>query len=329
MSKPFTASAGLPVNAAEPVITFSPVTLPVPGRPAPLEVKVSAPATGDDLPVILFSHGHGQSNFLASLRGYGPVVDFWAAHGFVVLQPTHLDFTGLGLRDTGTEGAPLFWRSRVEDMHVLLDHLDDIERTVPGLAGRVNRTKIAAVGHSLGGHTVSMLAGMTVADRATGTVVDRRDERIVASVIMAGPGAGEDLAGFAAEHYPDLAGTSFGTMTGQALVVVGDKDQNPMFTDREDWRADPYHRSPGGNKTLLTVFEGEHLLGGVSGYDAGETTDENPERVAAVRALIWAYLRSALVPGDPAWSRVGQALDAQEVPLGRIENRAVTTSAAA
>jgi predicted dienelactone hydrolase len=321
VSKPFTPSHGLPVNAAEPVITYSPVTLPVPGRPVPLDVKVSVPATGDDLPVILFSHGHGRSNFLSSLHGYAPLVDFWAAHGFVVLQPTHLDFTGLGLRDNGTEGAPLFWRSRVEDMHVVLDHLDEIEQTVPGLAGRVNRTKIAAVGHSLGGHTVGMLAGMTVTGLADGATLDRRDERILASVIMAGPGAGEDLAGYAAEHYPDLAGTTFDAMTGQALIVVGDKDHNPMFTNRADWRADPYHRSPGDNKTLLTVFEAEHMLGGISGYDAGETTDENPERVAAIRAMIWAYLRSALVPGDPAWDLAVQALDARSAPFARIDTR--------
>ncbi|WP_410812771.1 alpha/beta hydrolase family protein [Micromonospora sp. 067-2] len=321
MSTPFTASTGLPVNAAKPVITFSPVTLPVPGRPVPLEIKVSAPATGGDLPVILFSHGHGRSNFLSSLHGYGPLVDFWAAHGFVVLQPTHLDSSGLGLRDNGTEGAPLFWRSRVEDMHVLLDHANEIEQVVPGLSGRVNWTRIAAVGHSLGGHTVSMLAGMTVTSREGGTVLDRRDERITASVIMAGPGTGEDLAGFAAEHYPDLAGTRFDTMTGQALVVVGEKDHNPMFTDREDWRADPYHRSPGENKTLLTVREGEHMLGGVSGYDAAETTDENPERVAAVRALIWAYLRSALIPGDPTWTEAAEALDARDNPWGRIDSK--------
>ncbi|MGC4808493.1 hypothetical protein [Micromonospora sp. DT233] len=182
----------------------------------------------------------------------------------------------------------------------------------------------SAVGHSLGGHTAAMLAGMTVTSRADGTVLDRRDERVVASVIMAGPGDGADLAGFAAEHYPDLAGTRFDTMTGQALVVVGDKDHNPMFTDREDWRADAYHRSPGGNKTLLTVFGGEHMLGGVSGYDANETTDEDPERVAAVRALIWAYLRSALVPGDPAWSRSVAALDAREHPWGSVETRTST-----
>jgi hypothetical protein len=69
MTAPFTEAAGQAVNAAQPVVTFSPVTLSVPGRPAPLEIKVSAPVTGENLPVIfLFSHGHGMSNFLSSLN---------------------------------------------------------------------------------------------------------------------------------------------------------------------------------------------------------------------------------------------------------------------
>ncbi|WP_372339054.1 hypothetical protein [Actinoplanes sp. RD1] len=94
-----------------------------------------------------------------------------------------------------------------------------------------------------------------------------------------------------------------------------------MFTNREDWRADPYHRSPGENKTLLTVFGAEHMLGGVFGYDAGETTDENPERVAAIRAMTWAYLRSALAPGDPSWERAVRALHARKTPFARIDTR--------
>ncbi|MET8862801.1 hypothetical protein ABZW11_07570 [Nonomuraea sp. NPDC004580] len=52
----------------------------------------------------------------------------------------------------------------------------------------------------------------------------------------------------------------------------------------------------------------EHRLGGISTFHAAETTDENPDRVAAVRALIWAYLRSELYPGDPAWTLATEAL---------------------
>ena len=57
-------------------------------------------------------------------------------------------------------------------------------------------------------------------------------------------------------------------------------------------------RSSPGPKSLLTLFGAEHSgLGGVAGYDAAETTDEDPERVAAVARLAWAYLRTGALPG--------------------------------
>ncbi len=69
-------------------------------------------------------------------------------------------------------------------------------------------------------------------------------------------------------------------MTTPALVVAGDRDASPHLTMRgADWYRDPYILSI-GPKCLLTLFGAEHGLGGVSGYDVAETTDENPERVA-------------------------------------------------
>jgi len=50
------------------VLSVSPVVLPAPGRVVDLEVRVSAPVTGGGLPVVLLSHGHGNSNNLSSLR---------------------------------------------------------------------------------------------------------------------------------------------------------------------------------------------------------------------------------------------------------------------
>ncbi|WP_068047849.1 hypothetical protein [Nocardia speluncae] len=57
--------------------------LPAPARGEDLRVRVSAPVTGQNLPITLLSHGYS-----SSLDGYGPLADYWAAHGFVVLQPT-------------------------------------------------------------------------------------------------------------------------------------------------------------------------------------------------------------------------------------------------
>jgi hypothetical protein len=110
-------------------------------------------------------------------------------------------------------------------------------------------------------------------------------------------------------------------MTTPALVVAGDKDASPHLTVQgPDWHADPYVLSP-GPKSLLTLFGAEHGLGGVAGYDAAETTDEDPERVAAVARLTGAYLRTELYPGDPAWQAARDELAASPDPLGRVESK--------
>jgi len=316
----FTDAAGIPVGDPTPVITFSPVVLPVPGRIVDLRMKVSAPATGSDLPVILLSHGHGPSNFVSSLHGYGPLADFWAAHGFVVIQPTHLDSTMLGLRELDDPEAPVYWRSRVGDMRYILDHLDQIEATVPGLEGRLDRTRIAAAGHSMGGLTAGMLCGERVMDPVDGTELDLADARVKAGVLMASAGRGEDLGPFAFERYPVLRTITFANMTTPALVIVGENDWNPGFATRRDWPADGYFLSP-SPKSLLTLFEAEHSLGGVGAYDAAETSDENPERVAVLRALAWAYLRTTLYPDDPAWADATAALSGMPNPLGKVESK--------
>src|SRR5262249_31114977 len=125
---------------------------------------------------------------------------------------------------------------------------------------------------------------------------------------------------FASEHYPVLKTTNFATMTTPALVVAGDKDQNEMFSDRVSYRSDSYRLSP-APKSLLTMFGAEHALGGVAGYDAAETTDEDPERVATLRALAWAYLRSALYPDERAWADAVAALRDSPHPLGEVESK--------
>lgn len=87
------------------VLSVAPVVLSAPDRAVDLRVRVSAPVSGSELPVILLSHGQGYSNHLSSLDGYAPLAHYWAAQGFVVIQPTHLSSTTLSL-DPGTPGRP-------------------------------------------------------------------------------------------------------------------------------------------------------------------------------------------------------------------------------
>ncbi|MFI0977500.1 alpha/beta hydrolase family protein [Streptomyces sp. NPDC021093] len=319
-----TSTSATVLGTPVPVLSFSPVVLAVPGRPVDLQVRVSAPATGTGLPVVLLSHGHGPSHHLSSLNGYAPLANFWAAHGFVVVQPTHLTSRTLSHLVADAPGAPDFWRSRAEDMTHVLDRIDLIESAVPQLAGRIDHTKVALAGHSFGGFTGALLLGAGITDPATGNLVRVAEPRIKAGVLLAAPGRGGDvLNGPMAELWPIIGAVDFSTMTAPALVVAGDKDDSRHFTDMGPaWHADPYALAP-GPKTLLTLFDAEHGLGGIAGYDAAETTDENPERVAALALLTAAYLRARLHPGDPerqaAWQTACEALLSGPDPVGRIE----------
>ncbi|MCU7827085.1 alpha/beta hydrolase family protein [Kitasatospora sp. DSM 101779] len=313
------ASGSVPT---EPVLSYSPVVLSVPGRPTDLHLRVSAPATGTGLPVILLSHGQGGSNHLSSLNGYAPLVNLWAAAGFAVLQPTHLSSRTLSHELADAPGAPLFWRSRAEDMSHILDRLDEVETAVPQLAGRVDHERIAVAGHSMGGHTASLLLGARTTDPDTGEEVDLLEPRIKAGVLLAAPGRGGDiLTGPMAGLVSFLNTIDFSTMTTPTIVVAGDKDDPRHFTDiGPDWHCDPYHLAP-APKTLLTLFGAEHLLGGVSGYDAAETTDESPERVAALAHLTAAYLRTRLHPGDSTWQTTTAALTTGPDAVGHITSK--------
>jgi predicted dienelactone hydrolase len=278
------------------VFTVSPVVLEIPGRPVDLQLKVSAPTEGSGLPIILLSHGQGHSNHLSSLNGYAPLANHWAEQGFVVLQPTHLSSRTLDL-PADTPGAPMFWQERAEDMAHLIDRLDEIEKAVPQLQNRLDRTKIAVAGHSMGGHTASLLLGMKTEG------ISLKEPRIKAGVLLGTTGRGDGLTEFVATNYPFMLSADFTDMTTPALVVAGDKDGSEHLTvNGPEWHTDPFHLSP-APKDLLVLEGGEHGLGGVSGYDVAETTDESPERVAVVQQLTTAYLRSQLL-GTADWQQV-------------------------
>ena len=297
-----------------PVLSISPISLPVATRGLDLALRVSAPASGDALPVILFSHGNGQS-----LHAYGPLVDHWAAHGFVVIQPTHLDSRTLRLSADDPRRSRL-WHYREQDLLRILDALDQVEGEVPFITGRLDRTRIAVAGHSWGGQTASTLLGATHPDPDDGTVVRRKDDRIKAGVLMAVPGMGGDsLSARAAQAFPFMH-PDFSDMTTPALVVAGDADQGGLSVRGADWWRDAYDLSP-SPKALFTAFGGEHALGGIPGYEARETTDERAERVAAIQRLSTAFLRSSLYAGDPAWEQVVAAIRADASPEGVIETK--------
>ncbi len=292
----------VPVNAEKPTISYNPVTLRDADRPLPLELRLTVPAGDERVPVILLSHGGGQSRYLASKDGYSPLADFYASHGFAVIQPTHLSskIGGLGL-DPSAPGHSMFWRSRIEDMKLILDRLDDIE-TQAHIAGRLDGDRIAVMGHSAGAQTAGLLLGSSLPGEPS-----MLDPRIKAGVLLAPVGNGDGLLPAVLERYPELD-LDFSSLTTRTLVVCGDQDDSPYLTSRGPaWHTDPYTRGAGAD-ALLTLIGGKHFLGGIMGYDLKETDDEDPERLAITQRMTWAYLHSALDGDKTSWDTAIDAL---------------------
>lgn len=300
-------------SADQPVLSVKPIVLPSMGRAAPLQLRLTAPKAGMGLPILLFSHGFGES-----MDGYGPLTDWWAANGFVVLQPSYLDSRSIGLPDDDPRRRTI-WRQRAVDAIRILDHVDEVLDAVPGLRQRTDTTRIVAAGHSFGGQTTALLLGAGVIDPDTGDATYYRDERVRGGVLMATAGRGADLSPFAAEHFPFM-NPVFEQMDAPALVVLADKDNSPLTTRGPDWSADPYTDSP-GPKHLLSLHGVEHSLGGIPGYDVKETTDENPATVRLLRETAAAYLKAVLGLEQDGWDAARERLGNAGTALGSLEGK--------
>ncbi|EGL65663.1 hypothetical protein AGRO_1580 [Agrobacterium sp. ATCC 31749] len=293
-------------------VAYTPIRLPMPGRQS-LELRVTAPAKGDKLPIVLLSHGYGPSNYIPSKDGYAPLIQFWAERGFVVIQPTHASSRVGGL-PSDSPGAPFFWRERVEEMKVILDQLSEIERQAPAVAGRMDHARIGAVGHSLGGHTVGLLLGAQLDGE------DLSEPRISAGVLLTTPGrGGKDMTEENSVRFP-FFDVDFSTLMTSSLVVCGDMD-NPHFTTRgPEWHADAFHDAPGA-KAMLMMHGVGHGLGGIAALDAKETETEAPDALEATRRLTLAWLQTALGVDEGAWPRACLALERDAAPLATVTDK--------
>lgn len=294
-------------------VAYTPVRLPMPGR-QPLEVRLTAPATGKGLPIVILSHGFGPSNYIPSKDGYAPLAQFWAERGVAVLQPTHASSRVGGL-DPDLPNGPFFWRERVAEMRAILDQLAEVERQAPAVAGRLDHYRIAVAGHSFGGHTCGLLLGAGLDGEAFS------DPRIRAGILLAAPGrGGTDLTPDHAERFP-FFDVDFGGISVPILVVCGDGD-DPHFTPRgPEWHADAFHDAPGAD-ALLTIRGVGHGLGGIAGWDARETETENPDALEATRRLTLAWLRSRFDMEPDAWEHSRRSLresaaSVAEITLGK------------
>ncbi|SFD51348.1 alpha/beta hydrolase family protein [Roseivivax sediminis] len=312
MNRLIKLSRALPVPEPGPTVAYSPIRLTIPGR-QPLELRLTAPAIGDAVPIVILSHGFGPSNYIPSKDGYAPLAQFWAERGIAVIQPTHASSRSGGL-DPDLPGGPFFWRERVAEMRAILDRLAEIGGQAPAIAGRLDHGRIAVAGHSFGGQTCSLLLG----GRLKGE--DFSDPRIAGGILLAAPGrGGSDLTPEHAARFP-FFDVDFGGIGVPMLVVCGAED-DPHFTPRgPEWHADAFRDAPGAD-SLLTIEGVGHGLGGIAAFDARETDVEEPEALEATRRLTLAWLRSRLSIEPDAWTKSQAALREDASALATISAR--------
>jgi alpha-beta hydrolase superfamily lysophospholipase len=145
--------AGSPTATLPPALQSLPTTL---ATDAYMDVSVS---THGPFPVVMFSHGFGgypeQSSFLT---------DHLATWGFVVVAPDHRS-RDLKSVVSGTVGHG---QSDVQDLRDALAFARQMNHTSGGLlSGKLDLTRVAALGHSAGGGAAITFAG----DRAVRTYV--------------------------------------------------------------------------------------------------------------------------------------------------------------
>jgi predicted dienelactone hydrolase len=251
-----------------------------PARNRDIPIRIYAPegVTGA-LPVVLFSHGIGESR-----DSYVYLGKEWASHGYIVIHLTHagtdkavLEKGYLALyRETKN---PENWKNRPLDVSRVIDRILGADEALPLIAGRVDPSRIAAAGHSAGAFTALALAGMRVAGH------DLSDPRVKVAIAMSMPKMGDVIGSdaYASVHIP-------------TLHMTGTCDGSIIYRTRPPDRRVPFTHSTGPDDYLVT-FEGvDHNT--FSNPDPGDGS-RDATRHRWIREITTTFL-DAFLRGDPA-----------------------------
>lgn len=227
------------------------LTLRDESRKKSLEVRVTFPQTGGPYPVLVFSHG-----LLGSKDAYHPLVEHWASHGYVILQPTHGDSLQALQPGSRMTLAGLFaeWNQRPLDVQLILNQLEQIEQDHPELQGKLDRKLIGLGGHSFGAQTTELLSGVELKGPLGQRSVSYREPRAKSALWISPTGAG-----------PGYRDGSFDNVQIPVLAITGSKDDSPVGGQTWQQRIPAFDLLPPGDKYMLFIDGGYHGFGGIAG----------------------------------------------------------------
>nr|WP_183569372.1 acetylhydrolase [Methylorubrum rhodinum] len=247
----------------------------------------SAAAPAGSVPLIVFSHGLGQSR-----TGYSYLGRHWAARGTASLHVQHVGsdrsvwagnpFEVLDRVNVAADEREAL--ARAADVSFALDRILDANSA---FAAFIDRSRLVAAGHSYGANTTLIVGGARVV--RDGRTLDRRDPRFkVGIVVSAPPFYGErDLnAVLAAVTMP----TFHVTATEDVIALPG---RRSPVQDRLD-----VYAAVGTTRKALAVFQGgSHSIFTDRALTGGVTLNPQVKQATAEGAL--AFLDLAF-RGDPS-----------------------------
>lgn len=247
-------------------------------RQRPVPVRLYWPAAEKPVALVVFSHGIGGSR-----RGYSYLGEYFASQGVASLHLQHVGsdrslwggnpFSLLGrLQDAAREREAL---ERVRDLSFALSQILAHE----AYGAHIDRSRIAAAGHSYGANTVMLATGAGV--ERHGRRIELRDARIKAAVLLSAPP-------FYGEADPKKILRSV-TLPTLHITATGDVIQLPgLYSPASDRLA--VFEAIGSRVKALAVFEGgSHSI--FTNRRAGGGVVFNPQVKEATRELALAFLQ--------------------------------------
>jgi predicted dienelactone hydrolase len=240
-----------PAYSDGPPVAISAPTMATISTPSGKALPVTAvyPTAGGPYPVIVFSHGYG-----GSPSSYAHLINYWSAHGYIVLAPTHADAGAmLGPHPFKTlvekVSDPAVCKQRIADAEAVVNSLATMEKRIPGLRGKMDAKRIGMAGHSFGAYVTEALGGATLSFAGDQPNASFADSRLRCGLMLSPPGVGE----------MGLTSTSWRQMTEPCMVMTGSEDFPIGKTAGAEIRLAPYQQAPPGAKHLLYIEGANHL----------------------------------------------------------------------
>ena len=216
-----------------------------------IPVKIYFPRSAEKAPVILFSHGIG-----ASIESCTYLANAWAAHGFVCVFIQHPGsdeniWKGKVRILNEFKGAlEQNWssRTRAQDLHFVLNCLEQLVRSNQQFAARIDMNRIGVGGIDLGALASLLLAGQIPPDYGDSLY----DSRIKAVLALSPPVRSMNIS------YQEI----YQPVTIPTLFITGTKDDGIIGSTKAIHRRIPFDAMKQCQRYLITLDGGDHRIYG-------------------------------------------------------------------